>query len=113
MYEAVKYNDKSKSVITNVASSAVQRVPILASQHYRIIIIARCYKQKTQGRIQVNWSDANGQFISPDFQVFECSPEWQEHFMEIIAPNNVAIATVYAIGHTEISLEFQSVSFKR
>lgn len=113
LHSESKYNDNSKTIITSVNSSAAQTVPVRAGQRYRNTVIARCYKEKTQGRIQVNWIDANGQFIRPDIQVFDCTPDWQEHFMEVAAPPSATNATVYATGHAATFLEFKSVSFKR
>lgn len=106
-------NDKAKILITSVTSPASQTVPVSAGQHYRNTVIARCYKEKTQGRVQVNWSDSNGQFIQPDIQVFDCTTDWHEHSIEVTAPTNSAYATVYATGHTGTFVEFKSVSFKR
>lgn len=107
------FDAEAKALITNVNSPGTQNIAVSAGRRYMNTVIARCHKEKTQGRIQVNWSDANGHFIRPDIQVFDCTDDWQEHAMEVIAPPNAAGATIYATGHTSISLEFKSVSFKQ
>lgn len=103
----------SKSLIASVSSPGTQSIAVSAGRRYLNAVSARCHKEKTQGRIQVNWSDAKGRFIRAAIQVFECAPDWQEHSMEVIAPPNAAVATIYAAGHTTASLEFKLVSFKQ
>ncbi|WP_051273486.1 hypothetical protein [Desulfotruncus alcoholivorax] len=107
------FDNDSKIIIVNVSSPATQRVAVIGGSHYLNTVVVRCHKERTQGRIQVNWIDANGKFIDTSIQVFECTSDWREHSMEVTAPLNAVSAEVYASGHTTTPLEFKSVSFKR
>ena len=108
-----KYDAATGVVLANVASSAIQAVAVSSGRRYMNAVTARCYKEKTLGRIQVNWLDAKGQFVNTDIQTFECSKEWTTHAMEVIAPVNAAVAVVYTTGHTSIPLEFKSNSLRQ
>ena len=107
------FDASSGTVLASESSPVTQNIKVNSGQRYRNSVLARCHKDKTQGRVQVNWQDATGQFIKPDIQLFACTPEWQEVSMEVIAPANAARAEVYATGHTTTPLEFKSVSFKQ
>ncbi|MDP1722743.1 MAG: glycosyl transferase [Candidatus Gottesmanbacteria bacterium] len=108
-----KYDAATGVVLTNVASSATQAVVVSSGRRYLNTVIARCAKEPTLGRIQINWLDANGQFVSTDIQTFECSSAWVEHAMEVTAPPNAANAVVYTTGHTSIPLEFKGNSLRQ
>lgn len=103
----------SGTVVASESSPVVQSVKVNSGQRYRNMVLARCYKEPTQGRVQVNWHDAKGQMISPSIKVFACTSDWQEISMEVTAPANAANAAVYASGHTATPLEFKWVSFKQ
>lgn len=110
--EAV-FNAASSTVLASASSPATQSIQVNSGQRYKNTVLARCYKEATQGRVQVNWHDAKGQFISPDIEVFACTQDWQEVSMQVMAPDKAARAEVYASGHTATPLEFKSVSFKQ
>lgn len=110
--EAV-FNAASSTVLASVSSPATQGIQVNSGQRYKNTVLARCYKDATQGRVQVNWHDAKGQFISTDIELFACTQDWQEVSMQVIAPDKAARAEVYASGHTATPLEFKSVSFKQ
>lgn len=108
-----KYDVATGVVQANVASSATQAVAVSSGQLYLNAVIARCFKEKTLGRIQVNWLDAKGQFVNADIQTFECSTDWAAHAMEVTAPLNAAVAVVYTTGHTSVPLEFKGNSLRQ
>lgn len=107
------FDAASGTVVVSVSSPITQSVKVNSGQRYKNTVVARCHKGPTQGRVQVNWHDAKGQFVSPDIQLFACTPDWQEVSMEVTAPDNAARADVYATGHMATTLEFKSVSFKQ
>jgi hypothetical protein len=107
------FNATSGTVLTSVSTPVTQNIKVSPGQRYKNTVIARCHNSKTQGRVQVNWYDAKGLFIRPDIQLFDCSADWNEITMEVIAPDNVTTAVVYATGHTEMPLIFKSISFKQ
>lgn len=108
-----KYDAATGVILTNVASSATQVVAVYSGRHYLNTITARCAKEAALGRVQINWLDANGQFVSTDIKTFECSSVWAEHAMEVTAPQNAANAVVYTTGHSSIPLEFKGNSLRQ
>jgi hypothetical protein len=107
------FDTTSGTVLTSVSTPVTQSIKVSPGQRYKNTVMARCHNGKTQGRVQVNWHDSKGQFIRPEIQVFDCSANWNEITMEVVAPDNVTTATVYATGHTKMPLIFKSVSFKQ
>jgi hypothetical protein len=105
--------ENSGTLIASESSPIAQSVKVNSGQRYLNTVLARCYKEPTQGRVQVNWHDAKGQMIGPSIKVFACTADWQEVSMEVTAPANATSAQVYASGHTATPLEFKSVSFKQ
>lgn len=108
-----KYDVDSGIITTNVASSATQVVSVSSGQPYLNYVVARCAKEPTLGRIQINWLDIKGQFVSADIKTFECTPTWAEHSMEVTTPPNAVNAVVYVTGHTATPLEFKSNSLRQ
>jgi hypothetical protein len=108
-----KYDSDKGIISVNVASSATQVVSVSSGQRYLNSVVARCTKEPTMGRIQINWLDIKGQFDNVDIKTFECTPTWAEHSMEVTTPPNVVNAVVYVTGHTATSLEFKSNSLRQ
>ncbi|MCW2278990.1 phospholipid carrier-dependent glycosyltransferase [Heliophilum fasciatum] len=106
------YDDISKIMIVNVSGPAIQNVNVTGGSRYLNKIVARRHKEATEGRVQVNWKDADGNFIDANIQVFECTSDWKEYDMVVTAPKNAVVAEIYASGHTAIPMEVKSVSFK-
>ena len=107
------YESDSSIIRVNVRSPVVQSVSISAGELYKNLVVARCYKESTQGRIQINWLDVKGQFISTNIKTFDCSLTWSKHAMEVTAPLSSVTAVVYVSGHSEIPLEFKRSSLKK
>lgn len=108
-----RLDSKEGTVLVSVASPAVQVIRISPGRRYLNTVVARCDDKETQGRVQVNWSDANGQFIDTNIRTFECSADWSKHEVEVTAPTNAVNAAVYATGHSQTSLKFKQVSFRQ
>lgn len=108
-----KYDADTEIISTNVASSGTQVATVSPGQRYINSVVARCAKEPTLGRIQINWLDGKGQFISTDIKTFECSQTWTEYAMEVTTPPNAVTAVVYVTGHTTIPLEFKSNSLRQ
>ena len=108
-----KFDPDTGIIQASVSSPAVQEVIIFPGGRYLNTVVARCAKETTLGRVQINWLDAKGVFISTDIKTFECSPVWSEHIMEVTAPLNSVNAVVYVAGHTPIPLEFKSNSLRQ
>ena len=108
-----KHNPETGILVANVSSNAAQGVAVSSGRRYLNTVVAKCYKEKTLGRVQVNWHDAKGRFIITNIDTFECSTDWTTHTMEVTAPIDAASAVIYASGHTPTMIEFKTVSFRQ
>jgi hypothetical protein len=93
-------------------AGAFQRVPVTPRRTYLNTISARCDKLGVFGRLQVNWVDAGGKFLSVDSLPYLCSADWSTHSFEVSAPKRAAFAIVYATGHAGGPVIVRSNSFK-
>lgn len=106
------FEANTNTLVVSMVAPATQSIKINPGRSYKNFVVARCFKDNTQGRVQVIWQDVKGRFIRPDIKVFTCTTDWQEISMEVIAPLDAASVYVYATGHTAKSIEFKSVSFR-
>jgi len=107
------FNPDTKSILVSNAAAASQSVAIISGRRYLNTIVARCAKETSLGRIQINWLDADGQFVATNINTFECASGWAEHKMKVTAPPNSANAVVYVSGHTPVPLEYKSDSLRQ
>ncbi len=107
------YDPSRKTLTVNVKAPATQRVEVTPGLTYINSVSARCATTPTKGRIQANWMDAQGAFITASIETFDCTTQWETHEMNVIAPANATSAIIYASGHTDTPLEFKSLSFRR
>lgn len=106
--------DTSRKILTvNVNTPATQRVGVTPGLTYINSVSARCTEAATTGRIQANWIDDQGDFISTSIETFDCTTHWETHEMSVVAPANATSAVIYASGHTDTPLEFKSLSFRQ
>ena len=108
-----KYDAGTGVILVSVASSATQVAAVSPGRRYLNTVVARCAKEAALGRVQINWLDANGKFVSTDIKTFECSPTWTEHAMEVTAPPKAVNAVVYVTGQSAIPLEFKGNSLRQ
>jgi len=90
-----------------------QQFPAKPGEMFKVI--ARASSAGTasaKGRIQINWTDSIGQFISVSSQAFEVKPEEQRFELEVVAPPKTQNGTLYVVPdgqqsvvrYTEMSL---------
>lgn len=108
-----KYDPDTGIILASVSSTAFQGVAVSPGGRYLNVVVARCAKEPTLGRVQINWLDIKGQFVSTDIKTFECSSTWDEHAMEVTAPPTAVNAVVYVAGQSVIPLEFKSNSLRQ
>lgn len=108
-----KYDAGAGIILASVDSSATQVVAVSPGGRYLNTVVARCAKEMSTGRVQVNWLNAKGRFVNADIKAFECSSVWTEYTMEATAPLNAAKAVVYVTGNTSVPLEFKSNSLRQ
>lgn len=102
-----------KTMTVSVSSNVSQAVAVQGGKRYLNKVSARCADQPTQGRVQVNWLDLQGQFITTNIVTFDCDSLWEEHSMEVTSPFNAVTAIVYISGNTSIPLEYKENSFRQ
>lgn len=107
------YDTNLKVMTVNVAASATQAISARPGQKYLATVVARCLKDLTQGRVQINWIDSKGQFIKADIKTFDCTSDWSETSMEVIAPPSASAGIIYMTGHTATQIQFKSNSLKQ
>jgi len=99
--------------LVNVTAPASQPVSVVPGRRYQNSVTAMCADQPTQGRVQVNWMDSKGGFITTDIKVFDCATAEATQSMEVTAPANASTAIVYATAHDNLSVIITKVSFRR
>jgi len=106
--------DASRKILTvNVHTPATQRVAVTPGMNYINSVSARCATTTTTGRIQANWMDDSGGFITTSIETFDCTAQWETHEMNVVAPANATSVIIYASGHTDTPLAFKSLSFRQ
>jgi len=100
-------------VSVTVATPAAQSVSVVSGRRYQNSITAMCADQPTQGRVQVNWLDSKGGFITTDINVFDCATAEATQSMEVTAPANASTAIVYATAHGSLPIIITKVSFRQ
>jgi hypothetical protein len=110
-----KHNPATGSATVSVSSPMAQGVTVRPGRKYMNSVTARCVNkgEKAVGRIQVNWIDTKGQFITTNIRTFDCKDDWQTESQELVAPPNAAAAVVYGASHAEAPIEISSISFKQ
>lgn len=98
--------------LVTVSETANQVVKLRGGVRYINEVTARCGQTPGQGRIQVNWHDAQMKFITASIQVFDCAAEWQDHRQIVTAPKNAAFGIVYGSSHTSTPIEITRISLR-
>lgn len=104
------YDASSHSVLVSASSPVTQEVPVKPGHQYRNIVVARCAAKPTLGRLQINWHDAQWNFIKADGIQFNCARDWTEYEMTVTAPADAIMAVVYTSGHTNEPVAYKSNS---
>lgn len=109
----VQYDAGAGIFLVSAKASAFQKVRAAPGGLYLNTVIARCAKEPTLGRVQINWLDAGGRLARADIKTFKCTDDWVEHTMEVSAPLNARDAVIYTTGHTSTPLAFKSNSLRQ
>jgi hypothetical protein len=96
---------------TSINAPATQLVNVIPGKQYLNSVTARCIKGLTLGRVQVNWMNQKGEFISTNIKTFECNSSFTKETLEVTAPSSARSAIIYATSHTTTPIEFKEVSF--
>lgn len=99
--------------LVTVTAPAAQSVSVVPGRRYQNSVSAMCADQPAQGRVQTNWVDSKGGFITASIHVFDCTPEEATQSIEVTAPANASSAIVYATGHSNVPIIMTEVYFRQ
>jgi hypothetical protein len=76
-----------------------QQFPAKPNEPFKVVARASSVdKPKAMGRIQVNWTDLGGKFISVSSQAFEVTPEEKTFEYQVIASVGAVNGTLYVVA---------------
>ncbi|WP_339728435.1 hypothetical protein [uncultured Gimesia sp.] len=104
------YDASERYISVSVADPAYQTIEVTPNKKYLNTVTVRCLSNEGQARMQINWLDKNGKYISSDIRPVECTDSWNTYSMKVFAPANASSALVYASGHTKIPIQFKKNS---
>jgi hypothetical protein len=109
-----KYSHTGSAAVQCIGSENVlyQVVPVKAGTVYKLSMEARSSKEDQHARLQINWSDGTGKFISADLQVVVVKTAWNSYESVVKAPPRAANAVVYAACHDMESAWLDDYSFR-
>jgi hypothetical protein len=109
-----KNSHSGSSAIRCIGSENVlfQVVPVKAGTVYKLGMEARSSAGDQHARLQVNWSDGAGKFISADLQVVVVKTAWNSYESVVKAPPHAANAVIYAACHDMESAWLDDFSFR-
>lgn len=106
-------SDKSGGIVVSVSKPATKAVKVNASHKYLYTAYAKCYDKKAQGRLQINWLDIKGQFLSTTIQIFDCTNMLEKYETIMTAPEEAYTGIVYAGSHSNDAVVFKSLSLRK
>jgi 4-amino-4-deoxy-L-arabinose transferase-like glycosyltransferase len=108
-----QYSHTGSSAVRSIGATNVfyQSVAVQPGKNYLLNFEVRTMTEGQTARMQVNWSDAHGKFLSTDILVVEVGTVWKPCVTTVIAPEQAAYAVVYASGHENSSVWFDDFSF--
>lgn len=98
-----------KYLKVTVSSPAVTTVGVTELRKLKYIAESKCFDKSTPGRLQVNWMDYKGEFISTNITTFDCEANFKSYSVEMKSPPRAVSAIVYASSHTDIPVVFKSI----
>jgi len=98
------------AVRVTVINHAHQTVKVTPGASYRLLVRARCEQAGTMLRVQINWLDTDGKFISSSAEVPSCAPDWADYSAVFQAPPTAATGLFYLTSHTDKPVLIQRAS---
>jgi len=88
-----------------------QVLPVDKDASYSFSCKAHAVETAGTGRLQINWSDANGSLIHQDLKVINLGSKWASYEVGIHSPENAVSATIYISPLDPSSVWFDDFSF--
>jgi hypothetical protein len=89
-----------------------QAVPVRQNEIYVLSEYIKAGAGGQSARLEVNWLDSHGNFLSTDIGVVPTTSEWRERYMPVMAPPGAEIAVIYVMAHDSGEVWFDDLSFK-
>jgi hypothetical protein len=90
----------------------VRAVAVDEGVTYRYSLEAFCEVPGTVLRLQINWHDASGKFITTSLEPRPCEPQWRTYGREMQPPAGATTGIVIVGGHGPQPVLVRSVSLR-
>jgi hypothetical protein len=100
-------------VTVNDKEPVTQTIEIQPDSKYVNSLSIKCHKENSQGRLQVNWLDADKKYISSSGSAYDCKQNWTRYSEIIFSPPGSKYAQVYISGHSDKYIDAYDPSFKK
>jgi hypothetical protein len=97
------------SILVDVEKPATKNINIKGGREYLYEITAMCNGETTDGRMQINWMNKNGVFISASIKTFNCMKNFTKYSEVFVAPEAGAVAIIYASSHTVKKIRIKKI----
>lgn len=110
----VTYDSDIHAVRVNVENNLTQTIPIRPGVRYLLSVSAECRPEYNASfRLQINWLDGSHRFLRASVTAKPCTDDFHPTTIRVVAPDNAALAQVYATGHTSTYVRINEVSLKQ
>lgn len=103
------YDASARTVQVNLTNTLIQQVLLDKPVPLELTVEAACQDEDAFLRLQVNWYDANNNFLSSALEPRACAPMSRKYTLLTQPPIRAAYALVYVCGHTEKWVTVHSV----
>jgi hypothetical protein len=99
------------SILVDSSGGLVSRVPVQGDKIYSLGHWTRADVPEQNGRVQINWLDANEKIIDVTISVFRATTKWTWHQVSASAPSKASFAHIYLSVHENSEVLFDDYVF--
>jgi len=107
----VTFNQIEGSVKVSDKNFLTQVLHVAEGTTFRTSITAKCEAENAYVRLQANWINADGQFLSATLYPERCDATYKKFTEEMEAPDGATLAIVYLVAHGPYEIDVKSLSF--
>ena len=109
--DATRAHTGQVSILADSSGGLVTLVPVQGDKVYSLGHWARADLPKQEGRVQINWLDANLKIIDVTISVFRATTKWTWHQVSASAPSKASFAQIYVSVHENSEIFFDDYVF--
>ena len=109
--DATRAHTGQMSILADPSGGLVTHVPVEGGKVYSLGHWSRADLPKQFGRVQINWLDANLEFIDTTINVFRAEKRWTWHHLSASAPSKASFAEIYVSVHENSEVFFDDYVF--